>query len=197
MQGVKSILARATASLALVLAFGCSSSPMNEAKPGGSGGGSNGSGGAPGGSPGTGGATTSDAGGGGAPPEQFPSEALSTFMTPDDALKIELRTSPAQPIYVGPDNEGELRISDSATGDPVDGLSIGVSTWMPVMGHKCAEVPVHVKALGGGAYLLTPLVASMPGKCELKLSISMPLPDGGKGKSVAVVSPTFDVTESE
>jgi hypothetical protein len=191
MQGVKSILACATGSLALVLVVGCSSSPMHEAKPDGSGGGSNGSGGIPG----SGGVSASDAGGG-APAEKFPSEALSTFGTPDDALKIELRTSPAQ-VHVGPDNEGELRISDSATGDPVDGLSIGVSTWMPVMGHKCAEVPVHVKAQGGGAYLLTPLVASMPGKCELKLSISMPLPDGGKGKSVAVVSPTFDVIQSE
>jgi hypothetical protein len=145
----------------------------------------------------SGGVAARDAGGGGAPAARFPAEALSTFVTPDDALTIELRTAPAQPIHVGPDNEGELRISDASTGNPVDGLSIGITTWMPVMGHKCAAVPVGVKAQGGGAYLLTPLVASMPGECELKLTVSMPMPDGGKGKSVSVVSPTFDVTQGE
>jgi len=187
----------AAASLALVMAFGCSSSPPTDGSPGESGGSANESGGAGGKSPGSGGGGSTDAGGGGAPVTQFPSEALSTFMTPDDALKMELRTSPAQPIHVGPDNEGELRVFDGATGAKVDGLSIGVTTWMPVMGHKCSAVPVRVKPSGGGAYLLTPLVASMPGACELKISVSMPLPDGGKGKSVAVVSPTFDVTQSE
>lgn len=126
----------------------------------------------------------------------FPVEPLSTFKTPDDALELELRTSPAQ-VKVGPDNEGQLRVFDAVTADPVDGLSIGVTTWMPVMGHKCAAPAVGVKALGGGTYLLTPLAAAMPGACELKISISTSLPDGGKGESVTVVSPTFDVTEAK
>jgi hypothetical protein len=106
MQGVKGILACAATLLVAVAAFGCSSSPMNS---GGSGGGSNESGGASTGGE-SGGAPARDAGGGGAPAAKFPSKALSTFMTPDDALTIELRTTPAQPIHVGPDNEGELRI---------------------------------------------------------------------------------------
>jgi hypothetical protein len=126
----------------------------------------------------------------------FPVQARSTFKTPDDALNIELRTSPAEPI-VGPDNEGLLRVFDARTGDPVDGLSIGVTTWMPVMGHKCAAPAVGVKALGAGRYLLKPLAAAMPGACELKISIGAPLLDGGKAESVTVVSPTFDVTEAK
>ena len=126
----------------------------------------------------------------------FPLQARSTFKTPDDALKIELRTSPAEPI-VGPDNEGLLRIFDAATGDPVDGLSLRVDTWMPVMRHRCAAPAIGVKALGGGTYLLKPLAAAMPGACELKISISRPLADGGKGESVTAVSPTFDVTEAK
>lgn len=187
MQGTRSVVAwAATSSLVLIAAFGCSSSPMS---PEGAGGGE---------SRGSGGASARDGGGGGgAPASQFPSEALSSFKTPDDALKIELRTSPAQPIHVGPDNQGELRITDTATGDPVDGLKISVTTWMPVMGHKCASVPVGVKPQGGGAYLLTPLVASMPGACELKISVSTPMPDGGTSKAVSVTSPTFDVTQAE
>ena len=184
MQGMRSV---ATSSLALIVMFGCSSSAM---RPEGAGGSSTESGGA-------GGASTEDGGGGGAPASEFPSEALSTFKTPDDALKIELRTLPAQPIHVGPDNQGELRITDAATGAPVDGLKISVTTWMPVMGHKCGSVPVGVKPQGGGAYLLTPIVATMPGACELKISLSMPMPDGGTSKAVSITSPTFDVTQSE
>ena len=189
MQGTRSVTWAATSALALIVAFGCSGNSMNTdgARGGSSIGGQSG---------GSGGASARDAGGG-APAAQFPSEALSSFKTPDGALKIELRTLPAQPIHVGPDNEGELRFTDAATGEPVDGLKISVTTWMPVMGHKCASVPVGVKPQGGGAYLLTPLVASMPGACELKISVSTPMPDGGTSKAVSVTSPTFDVTQDE
>jgi hypothetical protein len=132
---------------------------------------------------------------GAAPGPAFPSEALSSFKTPDDAFRVELRTLPAQPIHVGPDNQGELRFFDATSGEPVDGLVVKVTTWMPVMKHKCSEAPVHVKPQGNGVYLLTPLVASMPGKCELQLSVTAPLADGGRGPSMSVVSPTFDVEQ--
>ncbi|HEX4334273.1 MAG TPA: FixH family protein [Polyangiaceae bacterium] len=135
---------------------------------------------------------------GGAPADggtSFPGAALSTFMTPDSALKIELRTSPAQPIHVGPNNEGMLTITDATSGNPVDGLSISVATWMPVMRHKCSEAPVKVEAMGSGMYLLTPLVASMPGACELQLSLTETLPDGGPSAKIAVTTPTFMVAQ--
>ena len=123
----------------------------------------------------------------------FPKDALSTFRTPDNTLSVELRTSPEQPIHVGPDNEAQLRITNVSSGEPVDGLTLKVTTWMPVMRHKCSQVPVGVKAMGNGEYILTPLVASMTGKCELQISLSLPLPDGGTSASVELTSPTFDV----
>jgi hypothetical protein len=115
-------------------------------------------------------------------------------MTSDNSLSIELRTSPDQPIHVGPNNQGELRITDS-TGSAVDGLSIKIATWMPVMKHACSAAPVKVKPQGNGVYLLDPLVASMPGLCELELTITMPLPDGGAGQKVSVTSPTFNIPQ--
>jgi hypothetical protein len=117
---------------------------------------------------------------------QFPISPLSTFTSDGKDLDIELRTAPDQPIHVGPDGEGQLRITSS--GSPVDGLQISVTTWMPVMGHTCSPVPVKVEPQGQGVYLLTPLLASMKGACEIKLTFSGP-------KSGHAVSPTFDITQ--
>ncbi len=179
MHGVNRFLVSAATAGVVVLAFGCSSSPATMG---------------PGldmlsGTGGSAGSVTTDGG------PSFPSAALSTFTTPDKTLQIELRTSPDQPIHVGPDHQALLRVTDTASGAPVDGISISVSTWMPVMRHKCSEVPLKVQALGNGEYLLTPLVASMAGKCEISLSLTAPLPDGGAGSKVNVTSPTFDVAQ--
>jgi hypothetical protein len=133
--------------------------------------------------------------GGGTGGSQFPKNALSTFMTPDKSLKVELRTSPDQPIHVGPNNAGDLRISDASSGKGVDGITITVKTWMPVMRHACSAVPVKVKSLGDGEYLLDPLVATMPGKCELQMTFTVPLPDGGPGEKIDVTSPAFDIPQ--
>lgn len=117
----------------------------------------------------------------------FLGAALSTFTSNGKDLSIELRTAP-QPIHVGPDGQGQLRISDSSTGAPIDGLEITVNTWMPVMGHTCSAVPIKVQPQGQGAYLLTPLLASMKGACELKLTFA-------GSRSGQAVSPTFDVPD--
>src|SRR5258706_10218066 len=44
-------------------------------------------------------------------PLTFPASALSTFMSDGGDLSIELRTAPYQPIHVGPEGEGQLRIT--------------------------------------------------------------------------------------
>jgi hypothetical protein len=121
-------------------------------------------------------------------PVTFPVSPLSTFASDGKDLTIELRTAPEQPIHVGPDGEGQLRITDTSTGAIVDGLTIAVTTWMPVMGHECSPVPVRVEPKGQGIYLLTPLLASMKGACEIKLAFS-------GTKTEHAVSPTFDVTQ--
>jgi hypothetical protein len=124
----------------------------------------------------------------GAVPSSFPTAPLLTFASDGKDLTIELRTAPDQPIHVGPDGEGQLRVTDTSTGAPVDGLVIAVTTFMPVMQHSCSPVPVKVEAQGHGVYLMTPFLASMKGACEIKLAIS-------GSKSEHAVSPTFDVTQ--
>ncbi len=185
MRSVSRAIASGSVGLLLIGMAGCSGSDGSGRATGGAGGDT-----ASGGADGSGGAAPDGSTG-----SPFPSAPLSTFMTPSKDLRIELRTAPLQPIHVGPDGEGELRVFDAASGDPVDGLRIAVTSWMPVMGHKCSELPIKVKPEGQGAYLLTPLVGSMKGKCELELTLSMPLPDGGKAEPTAVVSPTFDVAK--
>jgi hypothetical protein len=118
----------------------------------------------------------------------FPTTPLSTFTSNGKDLTIELRTAPEQPIHVGPDGEGQLRITDTSTGAAVDGLEIAVTTLMPVMGHTCSPVPVKVEAQGQGLYVMTPFLASMKGACEIKLTLS-------GSRSGRAVSPTFDVPQ--
>jgi hypothetical protein len=188
MQGVSKNIAVATAFVAFIGAVvGCGSSmnPDEGSKANGASDGSGGKSGVGGDTSASGAAST------------FPKGPLSTFMTPDKMLQIELRTLPRQPIQVGPNNQGELHVTDAATGADLDGLAVTVTDYMPVMHHKCSEAPIKVKAQGNGLYLLTPLVASMPGDCELNITVSMPAPDGGKGAAVSVTSPTFNVTQPE
>jgi hypothetical protein len=138
-----------------------------------------------------GGTAETDASGGSATDAKilsFPTSPLSTFTSKSGALAIELRTAPDQPMHVGPGSQGQLRVTDATTGAPVDGLQIAVTPWMPVMGHKCSPVPVGVEAEGGGIYVLTPLLASMTGLCELQLKFS-------GARTDQAVSPTFDISQ--
>jgi hypothetical protein len=116
---------------------------------------------------------------------------LSTFTTPDGQFQIELRTAPEQPLHIGPASSAELHVMAIGSGQPADDLAISVTTWMPVMGHACAQKPVKVSAIGDGNYVLAPIAASMDGKCELILSIGVPTADGGESPAFRVATPTF------
>lgn len=118
----------------------------------------------------------------------FPSSPLSTFTSANKSLNFELRTAPDQPIDVGPGSEAQLKITDAATGAPVDGLNISVASWMPLMKHACSPVQIKVEALGQGVYHLTQVSASMKGACEFKLTITGTVTD-------TAVTPTFDITK--
>ena len=108
---------------------------------------------------------------------------------------VELRTSPTQPPLVGPGSSGQLRITDSKTGAPVDGLTVSITTWMPVMDHECTAARIDVKPQGNGVYLATPFEPSMPGDCEWLLKISMTGADGGVIVDKARTSPRFTVAQ--
>jgi hypothetical protein len=111
----------------------------------------------------------------------FSGAALMTLSTPDNALRIEVRTAP-QPPERGM-NAAELRAS-SAAGEPVDGLELTVVPWMPDMGHGTSLTPV-VTAPGGGEYRVDNLSLFMAGRWQLRTSIA--------GTATGSVVPEFEI----
>jgi|HubBroStandDraft_6_1064221.scaffolds.fasta_scaffold959447_2 hypothetical protein len=112
----------------------------------------------------------------------FPETAYATATSDGMKLVVEVRTAP-QPPVAGM-NEAELVVSDSRTGQGVDGLSLGVVPWMPAMGHGTSIVP-SVTAQGNGRYLVTNLSLFMPGTWELRTTVTGPVSDH--------VAPAFQV----
>lgn len=110
----------------------------------------------------------------GAPSEDFsdgfPMESLASATTEDDALRIEVRTSPSQPPERG-NARAELRITDAVSGAPRDDLSLAVTPWMPAMGHGASVRPTVV-ARGEGIYELSNVSFFMSGRWELRLQVN-------------------------
>jgi len=106
----------------------------------------------------------------GAPPEvEFPADALATEVTAS-GLKLELRTSPQPPA------RGVLGVQyrvTTATGAPVDGLSLDVVPWMPDMGHGAATKP-EIQTASQGTYVLPNVYLAMPGRWELRTHLTGP-----------------------
>ena len=69
----------------------------------------------------------------------------------------------------------EYRITN-ADGQPVDGLVLSVVPWMPDMGHGASIEPM-VSAVGGGRYVISNVELFMPGRWELRTSITGPSED--------------------
>jgi hypothetical protein len=118
------------------------------------------------------------------PPETtgFGAEPLVTATSTHGTLSVAVRTSP-QPPSVGID-EGELTVTDSTTGAPVDGLSLSVVPFMPAMGHGTSLVPT-VTPLGHGKYQVENLELFMAGDWELRTSL--------KGSVTDTVNPVLYV----
>jgi hypothetical protein len=107
------------------------------------------------------------------PRAEFSAAAFSTTMTDSGALRVDVRTSPQPPTQGGID--AELTITDPTTGAPVDGLTLQVRPWMPVMNHGAIEATVTPE--GQGKYLLTEVDLYMAGLWELRTTISGPVSD--------------------
>ncbi len=115
---------------------------------------------------------TGGAAGGGAA-TTFPAEPLATVPT-EQGLSIEVRTAPEQPPARGL-IDVELVVND-ADGKPVDGLDLAVQPWMPQMGHGASTKPT-IEAMGGGRYVVSNVAFFMPGRWELRTSITGTLND--------------------
>ncbi len=73
-------------------------------------------------------------------------------------------------------NALELTITRTSDGAPVDGLSLEVEPWMPAMNHGTSAKPVVVSE-GGGRYLVSELYLYMPGRWELRTTMTGPMTD--------------------
>jgi len=104
----------------------------------------------------------------------FPEAPYETVASEAGKLSIELRTSPRQPLDRG--LAVVLYTITNGAGAPVDGLTISVTPWMPVMAHGASLRPV-VSAQGNGQYIVSNLTLFMPGLWQLQTSISGVLED--------------------
>ncbi len=107
--------------------------------------------------------------------DTFPVAPLMSVVSASGALRVEARTSPAQPPEVGI-GSWSYTITDTASGEPATGLSLDVVPWMPAMGHGTSTVP-SVTDEGAGVYLVGEVVLFMPGQWDLRTAITGPQED--------------------
>jgi hypothetical protein len=115
----------------------------------------------------------------------FTADPLEVVPTASGALTLAVRTSP-QPATRGV-GFAQFAITDTATGAPVDGLSVVVVPWMPAHGHGTTVQPTVV-AQGGGIYEVDQVDFYMAGHWELRSTITAP-----QGQGDDTVVPTVDV----
>jgi hypothetical protein len=104
----------------------------------------------------------------------FPATPLVTTNSASGALRVQVRTSP-QPLARG-SNDVQLTVMEASSGAARDDLMVSVKPWMPSMNHGSSTVPT-VTAQGEGKYLVTGVNLFMPGRWELRMSLSGSSPD--------------------
>jgi hypothetical protein len=117
--------------------------------------------------------TSGCSGGGGTAPtagdESFPSAAYVSSSSDTGAIHVDVRLAPSQPPARGLSTV-ELTV-ERASGEPVDGLDLDIVPWMPAHGHGASLRP-SVTPKGGGKYLVSDVNLFMPGRWELRTTIS-------------------------
>jgi len=73
-------------------------------------------------------------------------------------------------------NRFELSIESTEGDEPIEGLTLSMTPFMPAMGHGSSTVPA-ITELGGGKYEVDDVVLAMPGRWELRTTISGSEPD--------------------
>jgi len=123
-------------------------------------------------------------------PGEFPAQPLLSLSSMSGALRVDVRTSPQPPMRGS--QSAQLTITDSS-GARVNGLSLNVLPWMPVMGHGTSVVPTTVET-SPGVYTIDNVYFSMPGLWALRTTISPPMgqPTGATASS-DYVEPQFDI----
>jgi hypothetical protein len=106
----------------------------------------------------------------GAPEESgaqtFPAEPLATVQSDARAFTVAVRTAPTQPP-----TRGRLTVEYTVTAGPTEGVALSVQPWMPDMGHGASTEP-SVEAMGGGRFVVSGVDLFMPGRWELRTTIT-------------------------
>jgi hypothetical protein len=101
---------------------------------------------------------------------EFPAAALATATDASGARLAELRTAP-QPPTVG-NLVAELTLLTNPGREPLDGLAVSVTPWMPAMRHGSSVVPTVVAQGEGGRYRIENLSLTMAGAWELQVAVA-------------------------
>jgi hypothetical protein len=72
-------------------------------------------------------------------------------------------------------NVWTVKVTETASGAPMDGLSIGVVPWMP--DHEHGSKVVEVTPAGAGSYTLQPVHLYMSGSWDVQFTIAGPSTD--------------------
>jgi hypothetical protein len=96
-------------------------------------------------------------------------DPLTTAVGDSSAVVAELRTAPGQPPTRGV-LDVELTLRDRS-GAPLDGVTVDVVPWMTSHGHGTSTSPT-VLAEGSGRYWVSDVDVYMPGRWELRVTLS-------------------------
>ena len=102
------------------------------------------------------------------PDMTFPAQALMHVASAEGKLRIEVRSSP-QPLTRGV-GAMELLVTDRE-GAAQTSLEVVAVPWMASHGHGASVVP-SVTPMGGGRYVVTNIDLFMPGRWEIRTTMS-------------------------
>jgi len=84
--------------------------------------------------------------------------------------KVSLVSDPAPPLKG--DNSWTIKVTDAASGDPVDGLTVDSDPQMPDHGHGTPKQETVTPGQNPGEYMLDPINLWMPGYWEVTINLS-------------------------
>lgn len=94
-----------------------------------------------------------------------------TLVTSDSgALLVTVSSEPADRPMRG-NNRIFFYIESTSTGEPVDGLELAMTPFMPAHGHGASQEP-SLTPLGNGSYRFDDVLLSMAGLWELRTTVS-------------------------
>ena len=100
----------------------------------------------------------------------FPEEPYQTVTSQQGTLKVSAWTAPNQPPIRGV-IVVKLLATNTASGEPVDGLTLDIVPEMAAMGHGSSAIP-QVSPGGSGVYIATDVNLYMPGRWNLDAAVS-------------------------